>query len=151
MYILAASNLLADLFEIAKAYLLLFLTGIIITLILWGFMWDRILSKAGFLGKAYWRIYVMLMSPAVVLIFGVLFTPSSRLSSEPPPLIKVLGTLSFFLAYIGMNIVAFAPWPVRKDLKRLREAQKIAEPKTEPSGITSLPLKFLNWLKKIIF
>ena len=67
----------------------------------WGFLWDRILSKAGYRGKAFiWR-------------FGLLFCPvlvaplDKVLSIE---LYQGLGVIASILFYFGVVVLAIVPW-----------------------------------------
>jgi len=67
----------------------------------WGFVWDRILSKAGYRGKAFlWR-FALLCSP-------VLVAPLDRVL--PIDIYKSLGFTSGMLFYFGLVILAILPW-----------------------------------------
>lgn len=67
----------------------------------WGFVWDRILSKAGYRGKAFlWR-FALLCSP-------VLVAPLDRVL--PIDIYRGLGVTSAMLFYFGVVILAILPW-----------------------------------------
>jgi len=67
----------------------------------WGFVWDRILSKAGYRGKAFlWR-FALLCSP-------VLVAPLDKFL--PIDMYKGLGVISVILFYFGVVVLAILPW-----------------------------------------
>lgn len=67
----------------------------------WGFLWDRILSKAGYKGKAFlWR-FGLLFSPALVV-------PLDRVMSKE--IYQGLGLTASILFYLGVVILAIVPW-----------------------------------------
>ena len=67
----------------------------------WGFVWDRILSKAGYRGKAFMWRFALLCSP-------VLVAPSDRVL--PMDIYKGLGVISGLSFYLGVVILAIVPW-----------------------------------------
>jgi hypothetical protein len=74
---------------------------LLVAYLCWGFLWDRILTKAGYKGKDFiWR-------------FGLLFAPALVV-----PLDKILGKdiylwfagIATGLFYFGVVILAIVPW-----------------------------------------
>jgi hypothetical protein len=67
----------------------------------WGFVWDRILSKAGYRGKAFlWR-FALLCSP-------VLAAPLDKFL--PIDIYKGLSVISVMSFYFGVVVLAILPW-----------------------------------------
>lgn len=67
----------------------------------WGFLWDRILSKAGYRGKAFiWR-FGLLFAPALVV-------PLDKVLSKE--IYQGLGVTASILFYFGVVILAIVPW-----------------------------------------
>lgn len=78
---------------------------LLIAYLCWGFLWDRILSKAGYHGKAFlWR-FAMLFSPALVL-------PLDKVLSKD--VYQGLGVIATILFYFGVVILAIVPWNRKK-------------------------------------
>lgn len=85
------------------------LTGSIVQVLLyllvaylcWGFLWDRILTKAGYKGKAFiWR-FGLLVAPALVV-------PLDKVLSRD--IYQGLGVTASILFYFGVVILAIVPW-----------------------------------------
>ncbi len=67
----------------------------------WGFLWDRILSKAGYRGKDFiWR-FGLLFCPALVV-------PLDKVLSKD--VYQGLGVTATILFYFGIVILAIVPW-----------------------------------------
>ena len=67
----------------------------------WGFLWDRILNKAGYHGKEFlWR-FALLCSP-------VLIAPLDKVL--PIDAYKFLAAVTVVLFYFGIVILAILPW-----------------------------------------
>jgi hypothetical protein len=77
----------------------------------WGLPWERILSKAGFVGKTYWTLFTL-------IVFPVWFFPGffAWIGADTPA-VKTIGEVSGFAVYGAFIFVAIAPWPVRKKTK----------------------------------
>jgi len=74
---------------------------LLVAYLCWGFLWDRILSKAGYRGKAFiWR-FGLLFSPALVV-------PLDKVLSRD--LYQGLGVIASICFYFGVIILAIVPW-----------------------------------------
>lgn len=67
----------------------------------WGFLWDRILTKAGYRGKDFiWR-FGLLFSPALI-------APLDKVLSKD--LYQWFAVFTGLLFYLGVVILAIVPW-----------------------------------------
>jgi hypothetical protein len=74
---------------------------LLVAYLCWGFLWDRILIKAGYKGKAFiWR-FGLLFAPALVV-------PLDRVLSRE--IYQGLGVTASILFYLGVVILAIVPW-----------------------------------------
>lgn len=74
---------------------------LLVAYLCWGFLWDRILNKAGYHGKAFlWR-FGLLFSPALVV-------PLDKVISKE--IYQGLGIGASILFYLGVVILAIVPW-----------------------------------------
>ena len=85
------------------------ITGVIIQVLIylfvaylcWGFLWYRILNKAGYHGKEFlWR-FALLCSP-------ILIAPLDKVL--PIEVYKWLAAITVVLFYLGIVILAILPW-----------------------------------------
>lgn len=84
------------------AYFAAFVLYLILVYALWGFWWERILTKAGFTGAVHDRLLLMLIFPFLLAIVA------DWLPSDIGEVIMALGLLVF---YVGFIAVAMMPWP----------------------------------------
>lgn len=83
----------------------------------WGFLWDRILSKAGYRGKAFiWR-FGLLFCP-------VLVAPLDNVLSKD--IYQGLGVIASICFYLGVVILAIVPW---------KNKQKVESENTKPENV----------------
>lgn len=148
MYILASASKLAE-FVLENFFALLFLGSILF--LFWGLVWDRILIKAGFFGKTYWRIYGLLMTPClgIVVVSVFLYDPQTD-TFRSDEVVEIVSGITSFIAWVGMAVIAYIPWPVVKQLKQIRQAKQIPEPVTTPTGIMGLPANWFNAMRRKI-
>jgi hypothetical protein len=74
---------------------------LLIAYLCWGFLWDRILTKAGYRGKDFiWR-FGLLFSPALVV-------PLDKVLSKD--IYQWFAVLATVLFYLGVVILAIVPW-----------------------------------------
>lgn len=85
-----------------------------IAFLLWGLPWSRIIAKAGYQGQAYWTLFLMIFVPVLIGPWIV-----ERFGEESALAIIITGLFLIGL-YINLLYLAFAPWPVYKELKQLR-------------------------------
>lgn len=95
------TNQLAQMLGSVTGAIVQVLIYLLVAYLCWGFLWDRILTKAGYKGKDFiWR-------------FGLLFSPALVV-----PLDKVLSKdiylwfagIATGLFYLGLVILAIVPW-----------------------------------------
>jgi hypothetical protein len=99
-------------------FILSVLLYLLIVYLLWGLPWSRIISKAGFRGKGYWILLGMMFVPIAVLYpVTDYFGSTSEISGA------LLG-LSVICVYLGLLILAFVPWSVRKQLTQLQQSNR---------------------------
>jgi hypothetical protein len=146
MYILASASKLAEL-VLDHLFALLLLGSFLF--LFWGLLWDRILIKAGFFGKTYWRIYGLLMTPCLGFVIGSVFLYDPN-TDEVLWVGELLFGITVFVGYIGMAAIAYMPWPVVKQLKQIRQAKQVPEPVTTPTGILGLPANWYNAMSRKI-
>lgn len=145
MYILASASKLAEF--VLENFSTLLLLGSFLFLF-WGLVWDRILIKAGFFGKTYWRIYGLLMTPCLGIV-ALAFSYDLDTDTFVWPG-ELLFDITSILAWVGMAVIAYIPWPVVKQLKQIRQAKQIPEPVTAPTGIFGLPANWYNAMRRKI-
>lgn len=133
------------------------LTLVGLSVFTWTFIWDRLLVKAGFSGKAYWRRFTLIMAPfwlnpliALLWFFSAL-TLGEKLSIGALVLLCGLLVASALMPLVGFLMTVFVTWPVTLELQQIRQTYKIPTPKPKPVGIFGLPMNFLLWLKRKLF
>lgn len=85
-----------------------------IAFLLWGLPWSRIIAKAGYQGRAYWTLFLMIFVPVLIGPWAIeRFGEESAIAI----IISFLGVLG---VYLNLLYLAFARWPVYKELKQLR-------------------------------
>lgn len=147
MYILASASKLAE-FVLENFFSLLFFASILF--LFWGLVWDRILIKAGFFGKTYWRIYGLLMTPCLAVVTSAFLYDPQTDTFRSEEIIEIVSGITGFIGWIGMAVIAYVPWPVVKQLKQIRKAKQIPEPVTTPTGILGLPANWYNAMSRKI-
>jgi hypothetical protein len=118
------AGLLGDFVGRSLAYILAVLLYLLMIYLVWGIIWDRILTKAGFRGKAYWRIYSLYIWPPIVLPFAFdWFGEESDIGIT----LSTLAVISFFTA---LYWTALAPWPVhqKRSVKSKKPKGQIQNP-----------------------
>lgn len=95
----------------------------LMVLCVWGLPWDRILSKAGFVGKTYWILFSLVFLPAW-LGPGLYSLMGSNLSA-----MQTISEVAGFSVYGAFVFVAIAPWPIRRKSKIGEGIQKQQLPK----------------------
>jgi hypothetical protein len=85
-----------------------------IAFVLWGLPWSRIIAKAGYKGRAYWTLFLMIFVPVLI---GPWIVERFGEESTLAIIISLLGALG---VYLNLLYLAFARWPVYKELKQLR-------------------------------
>lgn len=74
---------------------------LLVAYLCWGFLWDRILSKAGYRGKDFiWR-FGLLFAPALVV-------PLDKVLSKD--IYQWFAVIATGLFYLGVVILAIVPW-----------------------------------------
>lgn len=89
--------------------------ALLIIFLLWGLLWERLIAKAGFIGRMYW------------LLFGLFFVPMVIGSAAAAKFGSDANVMEFFSAvfgistYVGLLILAFFPWPVHRKLRQFKK------------------------------
>jgi len=89
----------------AAAYLIESLLYLLVSWVFWGSIAEQLISKAGFKGKGYRRLLVLLWAPVVGSLSLVIFGEYSDITTA-------VGIAAVVSAYLGLAILAFFPWPV---------------------------------------
>ncbi len=105
------AGLLGDMTGSLAGLLLKIAIYLLLVLVVWGFWWDRILSKAGFMGGTYWWLFLLLVGIPTVL--GPIAAPGVATVDG----IEVLGALCGLSIWLGIVLVALLPWPTRRKPK----------------------------------
>lgn len=87
---------------------------LILTFLLWGLPWERLISKAGFTGKSYWFLLGLFYAPVVIGFAAALKM------GETSALTVWIGTLVPITTYLGLLVLAFFPWSVHRKLRQLQ-------------------------------
>lgn len=88
---------------------------LILVLLFWGLPCERIISKAGYKGKAYWKLLALTVVPVVLCpLISIRYGEDSDIT-----LFSVgVGLVSL---YLGLLALAFLPWSVTKESKQFRK------------------------------
>lgn len=114
-YWLAISREIGRMFGSVAAVVIELLLYILIAYLFWGLIWDRIITKAGYKGKAFrWR-FLMMMAPLLIPI-----AKDQSLETQ-----QSFGLVLSMIFYAGLVSLALLPWP---------NNQKTAPNKTEKSN-----------------
>ncbi len=95
------TNQLAQMLGSVTGAIVQVLIYLLVAYLCWGFLWDRILTKAGYKGKDFiWR-FGLLFSPALVV-------PLDKFLSRN--IYEWLAGIATGLFYLGLVILAIVPW-----------------------------------------
>lgn len=89
--------------------LLFVLFCLLFWLLVWGFWCDRLLSKAGFMGKTFWVLFILLNQTWLIAPLAITF-----LNYEAQ---EIVGGISVVALWLGFVLTAVLPWPIRQKPK----------------------------------
>ena len=104
----AAGQWMGDFIGTMTGALFAVLLYLLAVYLVWGFAWDRIITKAGFEGKTFWKLFALVVAPILLL-------PLSE--GIPVDYLDTFYGLLTFSVWSGIMLVALLPWPTRKTTK----------------------------------